>query len=93
MAERNSDRIRSVIRPRYGGQMQNPANHVHDLPFFRLAVSDDRLLYLHGRVLIYRNAAAKCAEQDDAAGMRHRNTGRNVFAEEKLFNRNRLRIA
>ena len=92
MAERNSDRIRGVIRPRYGGQMQNPAHHVHDLPFFRLAVSDNGLLDLHGGIFVNRYAVLPGTEKNYASCFRNHDAGSDVILEEQFLHRHGIRL-
>lgn len=92
MTECNGNRVRCIVRPRNRGQMQDPADHIHNLPFFCLSISDDGLFHLHGRVFVYRHTTAKSTKQNNTAGMCNGNSCCYIFAEKKLFDRNRIRL-
>ena len=46
MAQRQRQRVRRVVGPRDAPEPEQSPGHVHNLPFFRLSVANDRLLDL-----------------------------------------------
>ena len=64
MTDRQRHSIRRVIRFRNILQTAEPLNHIHDLVLFRFPVAGYRLLYLHRRILIDRNAGALAGQQN-----------------------------
>ena len=67
MAQRDGDGVRRVVRTRHFFHMQEAARHIHDLMLLSLAVADDRLLDLHGRVFKKRHARPLNGKQNDNA--------------------------
>ena len=71
MTNGKRQRIRCVIRFRDLRQFQNAPGHIHDLPLFRFAVSDNRLFHLQRCVFLHRDLVLFCAKDDDATSLCH----------------------
>ncbi len=90
MAQCDRNCVRSVIRFGNSLQMQQSAHHIHDLALFRLAVSYNSLLDLHGRVLRNVQPGLISGQQHHAAAMGDRDTGRDIIGKEQLLHRHFL---
>ena len=91
MTDRQRHSIRRVIRFRNILQTAEPLNHIHDLVLFRFPVAGYRLLYLHRRILIDRNAGALAGQQNSPPPVSNRDAGRDIPVKKKLFHRNGIR--
>ena len=79
-----------VVGARETFQFQQAAGHVHDLPFFGLAVAHHSLLHLHGRILINGQSRLGNGQQNHTPAMGDPDTGGDVVAPEQLFHGNRV---
>ena len=69
MANRDSQRIRCVMRLRNGTQRQKHTDHLLDLLLVCVAVSRNRLLDASRRVLSYLQRGALSDQQSDAPNL------------------------
>ena len=92
MAQRDGDGVRRVVRARDVLHFEKSARHVHDLPLFRAAVADHRLLDLVGRVLKKRRTELLHRQQDHAAPVRNADAGGDVVPEKQLLDRHGVRV-
>lgn len=81
MAQRDGDGIGRIVRPGHAVQPEQAARHIHDLMLLRLAIADDGLLDLHGRVFKQRHARPLDGEQDHTASVRNANAGRDIVPQ------------
>ncbi len=92
MADRYGDRIGSIIRSGHGCQVQDAANHIHDLLLLRPTIAHNGLLDLKGRVFVNLQSAAIGTEQGNTASLRNGNTGSDIRIEKELFNGHAVRL-
>ena len=92
MADGDGQRVRRIVGPRHGIQLQQAPRHVHDLFFLGQTVAHHRLLYLHGRVLVDGDAHLLRRAEDDAAPVGHGDAGGDVLAEKQFLEGDLIRL-
>ena len=94
MAERNGhgQSVGGVVGLGHSRQAQQHAGHLLHLLFDRLAVPGDRLLDLHGGVLVDGQPRLRRRQQDHPAGLGHADDGGLVVLIEQLFDGQHLRL-
>ena len=85
--QRRRERVRRIVRLRLGFQPEQHADHLLDLLLIRMSVAAHRLLDLHRRELIHRNAGLLHRQKRDAASGTDRDRCRDVVVKEQLLER------
>src|SRR6266404_6255913 len=90
VADRDCERIGSVVRCRQLLQRENRLHHALDLRLLRASVAAHRLLHARGRVLRARNARDGGRDENGAARLSDGERGAGVDADERLLERDRI---
>ena len=92
VAQRNGQRIGSVIGTGNGFQAQQRTGHFHDLLLLGAAITNDRLLDLQRRIFINGHILLGTGQQNDPACMTDLNTGGDIGIKKQLLDGYRIRL-
>ena len=85
MAQRQSNGIGCIIRPRRGRQRAYTFDHIHYLLLLRSSIAHNSLFDLQRSIFENINTGLPACEKYDSPAVRHGNAGSYIRVEKKFF--------